>query len=162
MTPRAVASIPPPAVSFALLAAFLGLMSGGCGYRWVVEDSPSVFSLAPLINATPEPRLSALLAEAFSAEGRVRPGEGGRILEVAALSLREEPSALTGEDLPRRERLTLEVEWRAGGEAGRETVSRDYPWTADTAALDWARESSLRLLARDAARAVLRRAQGAR
>jgi outer membrane lipopolysaccharide assembly protein LptE/RlpB len=146
-----------------MLAAVLAM--AGCAYHWGMNESLAALVLAPPVNATTEPRLGALLADAFSSEGRVRPGEGGRVLEVAALSLREEPSALDREGLPRRERLILVVEWRVRdqeGMGGKETVTREYPWTADTASLDWARVSALRLLARAAARAVLASAGEAR
>lgn len=153
-------------LGLAMVAAVLALAPASCGYRWIVAGGGSPFSLGPVGNATSEARLGQLLAEAFSREGEYF-GAEGRVLEAAAAALTEEAATLFGDGTPVRERLTLAVEWRlvaregsppAPAAQGRETVTRDYPWSADPAALDWARTSTLRLLARDAARAVLRKA----
>jgi len=157
-------------VSALLLAGALALFSPACGYRWAVPGGPTGLALAPVVNATPEPRLGDLLRRSFLGEGEL--GDGGdRTLEVVAVGFREEVASLGGDGVPARERAVLELEWRVrGGDPpspavrgkGRETVTREYPWSADPAALDWVRESTLKLLARDGARAVLMKAAGAR
>jgi hypothetical protein len=160
-----------------LAAGALLLGTPACGYRWVMPGGPSALGLLPVINATAEPRLGPWIADAVFREGGVHAGGGERGLEVAATAFREEPALLVA-GVPRRQRMTLEVEWRvlpggagtpAPGAAlgrGRQTVTREYPLDGDFAAsapaVDWARTSSLRLLVRDAVREVLDRAEDVR
>ena len=132
----------------------------GCGYSPVRPYSGRGFSLGVLRNSTDEPLLYRTMEDSLAEVAGLRRTDAPRKVSIVITEFSERAQTVSSQGDPVREELTLGFLWRIVGEdgkllrKGKERVARSYPWSTDINTLDWSRRAAIRLLSKDAARAL--------
>jgi hypothetical protein len=144
---------------------FFTLTTVSCGYRFVDPSPGGDYVLASVGNRTQEPGLDRMLKEKLNDLGSFN-SNGDKSLSIVITRFEEAVSTINSEGKTVRERLKMDLEWKIQGTkssraaSGKGTVTKTYPYTEDSAALDWNRSAAVGLLVDSAAELILDRIEG--